>query len=431
MKLYNNKVLTTYFILQPIIDIITGLMKFYTNVSLSLAMIIRFLFIIYCTFYLLKSKEKKVYLFFLIWFLYGSISTIGNFYLKDNFSILHHLYNLFRMIYFQIVLLFFYLYFKHHKILDNKTFIKMGFIVGLSLLISMVTKTSFCSYDEFENCLPKGLIGYFYSANEYGSILIALFGYQIIEFMKKKKLINFICLLLLTIFFAVIGTKTSIIGFIGLISVYTIYFLINSLFFNKERRKEFKYVLVLLVLLGGVLINIKRLPIYYNLYTQYLQVVEVQKNENPEITEEDLKEEVHSSLVFNGRADFVRVNSAIYKNAPLFNKLFGITDQDNYYEGELVMHINERDIHDLIMIYGIVGLIVEMLLPLSLIYKIIKKIFANFKLLLNDEVIVLGLTLALLFLVSYMAGHSLFHPAVSLYIAYILINILKKVGTTA
>lgn len=187
-KIYNNRVLTTYFILQPLIDIITGLMKYYFDISISLAMIVRFMFIIYCGIYLLQSKNKKVYIFLAIWFVYSVISITGNFIIKDNFSIMHQAYNLFRMIYFQIVLLFFYLYMKKHKSINSEVFTKMGFIVGISLIISLITNTSFCSYDDFDNCLSKGYLGYFFSANEYGSILIALLGYQFIEFIKKEKL---------------------------------------------------------------------------------------------------------------------------------------------------------------------------------------------------------------------------------------------------
>lgn len=78
-KIYNNRVLTTYFILQPLIDIITGLMKYYFDISISLAMIVRFMFIIYCGIYLLQSKNKKVYIFLAIWFVYSVISITGNF----------------------------------------------------------------------------------------------------------------------------------------------------------------------------------------------------------------------------------------------------------------------------------------------------------------------------------------------------------------
>ena len=427
-NLYNNKVLMTYFIIQPIVDIITGIMKYNTNISLSLAMIIRFLFIIYCGIYILKSKDKKVYIFILIWIFYFTISTVGNFYIKNNFSMIHHIYNLFRMAYFEIVLLFFYLYMSKNKSIDNKVFTQMGLIVGISFLISLFTKTSFCSYAEFDNCLERGYQGYFFSANEYGSILIALLGYQIIEFLRNKKIINFLVLLMLVLYLCLIGTKTGIIGLLGILIIFILYHLITSIFIDKEKRINNKCVLVLFVIFSVVTLSIKKLPIYFNLYTQYQVVVETEKNENPEITNEEIKVEVSKSLVFNGRSDYVAVNKVIYKEAPLFNKLFGITDQDNYYDGIKVSQVNERDFHDLYMFYGIVGLIVELILPVYLFIELIKKIIKNIKVLLDDEIVILGITLALLFAVGYMAGHSLLHPAVAFYIAYIINDLIKKVG---
>ncbi|MCX4248491.1 MAG: O-antigen ligase family protein [Bacilli bacterium] len=429
-KFYNNRVLTTYFIIQPIIDIITGLMKYYFDLPLSLAMIVRFMFILYCGLYLIVSKNKKVYAFFGIWFAYFLVSIVGNYIIKDNFSIVHHAYNLFRLIYFQIVLLFFYLYLKKHKSIDNQTFTKMGFIVGISLLISLLTKTSFCSYDEFENCLPKGYLGYFFSANEYGSILIALLGYQMIEFIKKRKLINLVVLSMLVLFLSLLGTKTSFIGLFGLFFVYIIYYLITAIFITPEKRDYRGAVVVMFLIIVLVGVNIKRLPVYNNLYEIYFGTLETKTNENPEINDKDLKKEVNNYLVFSGRNDFIAVNKEIYKNAPLFNKLFGITDQGNYYNEQLVNHINERDFHDLYMIYGIVGLIVESLLPLYLGIRLLKKLNKNVKLLLNDEIIILCITLGLLLMVSYMAGHSLMHPAVAFYIAYIINDLLKKVAVS-
>lgn len=429
-KFYNNRVLTTYFIIQPIIDIITGLMKYYFDLPLSLAMIVRFMFIIYCGIYLITSKNKKVYAFFGIWFIYSIINITGNCIIKDNFSIIHQAYNLFRVIYFQVVLLFFYLYFKKHKSIDKSAFTKMGFIVGLSLIISLATKTSFCSYDEFENCLPKGYLGYFFSANEYGSILIALLGYQMIEFIKKRKLINLVVLSMLVLFLSLLGTKTSFVGLFGLFLIYIIYYLITSIFLTPEKREYKGAVVVMFLIIVLVGVNITRLPVYNNLYEIYFGTIETKTNENPEIKEEDLKKEVNNYLVFSGRNDFIAVNKEIYRNAPLFNKLFGITDQDNYYNNQLVNHINERDFHDLYMIYGIVGLIVESILPIYLGIIIIKSLIKNVKLLLDDEVIILGIVLGLLLMVSYMAGHSLMHPAVAFYIAFVINDLLKKVANS-
>ncbi|MCH5166311.1 MAG: O-antigen ligase family protein [Erysipelotrichales bacterium] len=426
MKLYNNRALTTYFILQPIIDIITGIMKYNTSLTISLAMIVRFLFIIYCAIYLIKSKNKKIFIFALIWLIYCTISTVGNFYIKNNFSIVHHIYNLFRVAYFQITLLFFYMYMKNNKSIDTKVFTSMGLIVGVSFIISLITNTSFCSYAEFDNCLERGYQGYFFSANEYGSILIALLGYQMIELLRNKKLINFVVLLMLTLFLCLLGTKTSIMGLYGLLIGFIVYHIV-TLFIDKEKRLNNKYALVFFAILCVVTLCIKKLPVYFNLYTQYQVVVETNKNENPEITDEELKTQVSNSLVFNGRNDYVAVNKVIYKNAPLFNKLFGITDQDNYYEGQLMKQVNERDFHDLYMFYGIVGLIVELLLPGYLFFKLISSLIKKIKVLLNDETVILGFTLVLLLGVGYMAGHSLLHPGVSFYIAYVINDLIKKV----
>lgn len=425
-RFYNNQVLTTYFIIQPLIDIVTGLMKFYFDIPLSLAMIVRFMFIIYCGIYLLFSKNKKVYILMLIWGIYSVVNIAGNYMIKDNFNVIHQGYNLFRMMYFQVVLLFFYLYMKKHKSIDTKVFTTMGLIVGVSFIVSLITNTSFCSYDEFEVCLPKGYLGYFFSANEYGSILIALLGYQMIEFIRKRKLVNLCVFSMLVLFLSLLGTKTSFIGLFGLVLGYIIYYLITAIFIDQKKR-EYKgavVVMFLIILLVGV--NIRKLPVYNNLYDIYFGKIDENLKRNPNLSDEELRNRVGSYLVFSGRDDFVKINKAIYKEASLFNKLFGITDQGNYYDGMLVTHINERDFHDLYMIYGVVGLIVELILPVSLFIGFIKNLISKYKLLLNDKLVILGMVMCLLLMVSYMAGHSLMHPAVAFYIAYIMNDLIKK-----
>ena len=79
------------------------------------------------------------------------------------------------------------------------------------------------------------------------------------------------------------------------------------------------------------------------------------------------------------------------------------------------------------MIYGIIGLIVELLLPIYIATKMLKKIIKNIKIFLDDEIIILGTVLVLLLLVSYMAGHSLMHPAVAFYIAYVINDLFKRI----
>ncbi len=424
-RLYNNHVIAAYFIFQPVIDIITGVMKAHFALPISCAMIIRFLFLVYAGIYVISKKDKRVYGYLAIWALYCLITLTGNYFLKDSFSIFKQGYNLFRMLYFPIVLLFFYLYMQENKAINTKVFRNMGLIVSISFLISVFTHTSYCSYDDFYPCIHKGYLGYFFSANEYGSVLIALLTYQIINFIKNKKLIDFLVLALLALFLSLLGTKTSIIGVIALLAGYPIYHFIASIF-DRKRSYKTKYILPLLIILGLITFNIKRLPIYNNMLEIYEQSINTSLNKNPSISESEMQKEVNNALVFNGRSDFVAINKELYKNAGSFHKLFGLTDQGNYLNGILISHINERDIHDLYMFYGIIGLIIEFSLPIYLLYKFVRLFLRKPRMILNDEIILLGLSLLLLLAISYMAGHSLFHPAVAFYIAYIINNLLKK-----
>lgn len=422
-KFYNNRVLTTFMILQPIIDIITGVMIYHFDLSLSLGMIIRFLFLLYASVYIIKNRNKHIIVYGVLWVLYLAISVGGNYFIKDNFSIFTQIKDLIHMVYFPITLLFFYLYFKKHKELDNNTFVKMALIVGASLVISIVTNTSFCSYDSTDNCLIKGYVGWFNSANEYGIILISLLGFSMIEFLKKKKVINFIALALIVLFLCLLGTKTSFIGVVVLLGGYIIYYGITA-FIKREKKDNIKYVGVLFIILVLVGLSIKKLPIYYNLVGMYQTTIE----NNPDMSIEELQDEVTDRLVFNGRDDFIVINKSIYLNASVFNKIFGITTQGNYYEGIPYTHINERDFHDLYMYYGIIGFILELLLPISLFIKFLRQVADNKAILWDDELAIFALTIMLILLVSFMAGHCLFQPAVAIYLAYIATKFVKKSG---
>ena len=108
--------------------------------------------------------------------------------------------------------------------------------------------------------------------------------------------------------------------------------------------------------------------------------------------------------------------------------MFGITNQENYLNGEKYNLIVERDYHDLLIIYGIFGFIIELILPIYLLINIIKKIIKNMKILLSDEIILLGLVLGMILIISYIAGHCLFQPAVSIYLAYLFNILYKKVN---
>lgn len=423
-KIYNIKVLEIFILLQPIIDIITSVMINEFNLDISLGMIVRFAFLFYALVYIVKNKDKKIMIYLAIWLLYLGINLIGNFIIKDNFNIITQAILLIKMIYFPLILLFFVLYFKNNKELDNKVFINVSLLVGLSLVVSYLTKTAYCSYENYENCYTKGVVAWFNSANEYGLILIALLGFTINGFLKKASLKNEIALYLIIIFLCMLGTKASYVGVVGVTSLYVIYYLI-SCYFDKKKFAYFRKVFVLIITIFVVAICTSKLPISTNLSSNYDRAVENAKIEGK--SDDELEKDVQENLLFNGREDFININLNMYKNSPLFSKLFGLTTQGNYYEGLEYSRIIERDFHDLIIFYGVIGFIVEMLLPVYLLIQVFKRIFKDFKVLLKDENMIYTIVITMILFASFIAGHCLFQPAVSIYLAYLVALFCKKI----
>ena len=423
-KIYNIKVLEIFILLQPIIDIITSVMINEFNLDISLGMIVRFAFLFYALVYIVKNKDKKIMIYLAIWLLYLGINLIGNFIIKDNFNIITQAILLIKMIYFPLILLFFVLYFKNNKELDNKVFINVSLLVGLSLVVSYLTKTAYCSYENYDNCYTKGVVAWFNSANEYGLILIALLGFTINGFIKKASLKNEIALYLIIIFLCMLGTKASYVGVVGVTSLYVIYYLI-SCYFDKKKFAYFRKVFVLIITIFVVAICTSKLPISTNLSSNYDRAVENAKIEGK--SDDELEKDVQENLLFNGREDFININLNMYKNSPLFSKLFGLTTQGNYYEGLEYSRIIERDFHDLIIFYGVIGFIVEMLLPVYLLIQVFKRIFKDFKVLLKDENMIYTIVITMILFASFIAGHCLFQPAVSIYLAYLVALFCKKI----
>lgn len=433
-RLYNNEVISRFLVLQPIIDIITSLMINELLIPVSLGMIIRFLFLVYASIYLINKKDKKINGIFIILILYMGISTIGNYHIKDSFSLFTQASFMLKFIYFPISLLFFYEYFKEHKELNMNVYIHASLLMTLSLFVSILTNTSYCSYmgGDFD-CHLRGFLGWFNSANETSVILIFYFGMMLINYLKQKSGMGYFYLLLVAIFMILIGTKTGFIGLFGILVIYILYYLISTMI-NNRKVVLFKKILILLISLIAVILYIPNTPLYFNLDLSYTyskeQLVNNKNNqeESEPIIEQTIQNDdtiVANHLVFNDRDEFLIYNKEIYKNSSLFNKLFGITNQGNYINGIKYDHICERDLHDLIIYYGIIGLLVELLIPFILLIKLIKNIVKKPKTMLDDKFIITGIVSALILAVSYLAGHTLFNPAVSIYLALVITNLVR------
>lgn len=433
-KFYNNNVLTKFMLIQPLIDIITSLMINEYSLSISLGMIFRFLFLIYASFYILKKRDNKVNIYVLMWISYIFISFIGNIILDVDFSLNSYINHMAKLIYFPVLLLFFVIYFKNNKELDRFTFVTIALIIGISLFTSVITNTAYCSYSSYENCYRKGIVSWFNSANEYGLILISLLGYSLIDFIKNKNVYNIISSLFTIIFLCILGTKASYIGCLGiLISSFIFYIVYNKIIKSNELDQRSLFFIGGIIV--AILISTVKLPIYTNLIGSYERAYNSSGASFCEYccprfdkTSEEIKSEISSSLVFSGRSDFLKVNTLMYKHSSIFSKLYGLVYSDKTYNGIHYEKLVERDFHDLLFQYGIIAFVLELILPLYLIFKIIKKNILSRKLIIDEEVFVLTIGICLVLLGSYLAGHFLFSPAVSIYVAYSIALLYKKVG---
>lgn len=432
-KFYNNRVLTKFMLIQPLIDIITSLMINEYSLSISLGMIFRFLFLIYATIYILKNRDDKIKAYALIWVVYIFISFIGNIILNDGFSLTSYISHIAKLIYFPIILLFFIIYFKNNKNIDRFTFIIIALMVGISLFSSVITNTAYCSYSSSENCYRKGIVSWFNSANEYGLILISLLGYSLIDFIKNKNIYNITASLFTIVFLCILGTKASYVGCVGVLSISLIFYIIYNKFIKKNKF-DFKSVFFIGGILLSVLIFTIKLPIYTNLLGSYERAVNESGQAKCETccpkfdkSAEEIKSEISNALVFNGRNDFLVVNKEMYNNSSIFSKLYGLISDDKYYQGIYYDHIVERDFHDLLYQYGFIGFLVELLLPIYLVINVIVKFVKTKKIIIDEEIFILGLTSAFILLGSYLAGHFLFAPAVSIYVTYSISIIYKRV----
>lgn len=433
-KFYNNRMLTKFMLIQPLIDIITSLMINEYNLHISLGMIFRFIFLIYAGIYIIKNRDSKINIYIILWCIYLLTSFIGHILIEPRFNVISYFSNTAKLIYFPIILLFFIVYFKKNPELERFTFIIIALIIGISLLSSVITNTTYCSYSSYENCYHKGIVSWFNSANEYGLILISLLGFSLIDYIKNKNIYNIVSSLITIIFLCVLGTKASYVGCVGLLCCSFIFYIIYNKFIIKNRLN-----IKSLFFLGGILLSVLvvtiKLPIYTNLIGSYEKAYQNSGMNYcstccPKFnkTTEEIKNEISSTLVFNGRDDFLIANKEMYKNSSIFSKLYGLTSNDKIYKGIRYEKNVERDFHDLLFQYGIIGFIIELILPIYIFVSILLKSIHKGKNKIDEEFLILTTTIGFILIGSYLAGHFLFAPAVSIYVAYSISLLYKKAG---
>ncbi len=438
-KIYNNKIITIFFLIQPILDILTSLL----NIPASIGILFRGAFVLYALIYCFIKGNKITYIYLAISSIYLLTNLIVHAHTIDGFSVGTQMNSLIHLTYFPVLLLFFYKYFTNikGKLLDNKTFILNALIIGLSLVLSMATKTNLCSY---EKCIMHGTTGWFNSANEYGIILVFLLSISMTYMMKSKSVLPVISYLLTNAFMILIGTKTSYIAMLFINIGYVLFYIVSCFIDKKRIKKYYKFNILFLIMGIAAIVFFPMTPLKYNIDLRAQdgieKVVDNKTEEKIDVhisTEElnnnyqeiivdnqgEIKDSQVKTVAFNGRDEFLAYNKDLYKKSSLFDKFFGITNQHKEYE-----HLTEMDLFDILIFHGIFAVILDLIVPLFLIVKIIIGLIKKMDLLFDSDVALPGMTLFVFLLVLWFAGHVLLQPAVSIYLAYLLVYLYKKVG---
>ncbi len=404
--------------LFPIINLITSLMTRFLDFPLTLGLMVRIAFLLYFIFYIFfisKSKyKKKSIIYLIICIIYGIIHCL----VASDITNIRSLYvtfnHMFKFFYFPILIVGMILYYSEHKF-DSQKWNKILLINLITylilLLIPIITQSYFYSY----RVELEGFNGWFYAANEVGTICLILFSssFKLLEKSNIKYLIVFTlsCLLI-----SLILTKVANYGMI-IITVYT--FLIY-LFSSKEKIKK-------LIMLVSVIICTLCVFNANNLF-ELLDREESTNPVTPVVPEEPIPPTIPNKpneqptiidKLLSSRNIYLEENLEIYKNSSLENKLFGIGFEEDAQQNDKLI---EMDAFDILIRSGLIGLLIIIAPFIFLIIKGVVRIkkheIENYPNLIADSLLI-GLSLG----ISTISGHVLGAPAVTSYLAIIALLI--------
>lgn len=417
-KIYDEKIIKWFYILLPIIEVITSYMVIHMNTSITIGLVYKTLFLIYALVYLIfvnKDKRKSTY---------GIIALVGlsvlvNFFTTiESFTISNiivKISELCKYITFPIVMLFFYKYIKNGNKIHLRTLVYSATVYSVVMIIAQLTGTE---YPTYSGTSEFGHSGWYYSGNEI-SALLAMFYPIIIYFASKYRNGGMIFALSTTTYgLLALGTKASFVALA--ITIITI-FMFEIFMIIKTRSKLSKNMLFTVFILLIVLIASAPYSPSLKYVTERINIAKssVITVEGEEVTTNKVLE----SFVYNGRQLDVEEQSIKYKNSSLVEKIFGLKDVNRIRSEEGIFNVIERDLHDIFFIYGIFGVIVYFLPILLIAIGFVKRLFSKFKTECNEKNFVMGISIVICLGISFIAGHVLLAPTVVMFLCVVLSKI--------
>ncbi len=421
-KLTLQNFMMVFIIIQPIIDIITGLNLEYAESSITFGVVVRAIFMIFCVIMGVIKANKKYRIamctYYGVLFLY-MVGFLANHYMHYGTNmIMLQIKGLMKNFYLPITLVALVPMFQTYKIkLENNTLNTSLFIYVITIFVCSIIGIAFPTYRTGDRA---GTVGLFHSANEIGAILCILSPFFMIEFLQEKfHIAKGIFFLLFVYAILQIGTKVPYWG----LMILMILLVFVCIIFAKIRNTPYLYkravmFFVCFVLVYGITgltpVGENLTKIYGNIFPVTLADIRKQPTEVVEIKN---FEELKTSTV-SGRNDYLKANKEKFANSSLRGKMIGISFVEEEDRQPQELKLTEMDYYDILFCNGILGTILFAVPLLIFAINFIRYTMLHRIKIKLEFIYSIGMAIA----VALLAGHVIVSPAVSIYLVIILLK---------
>lgn len=399
-----SKIISIFILIQPVLDLITGICLHVFSLNLTIGIIIRMLFllfIMYVTTFIYKKKLSLIY--YLIVTFYSIIYLIN---IGTNSHLFGQVQGLLRVFYFPLLLVSFYDLKDEIKISTATLFTTLTLYL-IFIFIPMTLNLGFKSYE----ITKSGTLGYYNSANEISGIISILTPIVFMMFNSKgKSILKVIYILLYLVVILTIGTKTPLLSLLITIGMTFIYIMIKSYKDKKYKRILSSFIIIVIGIIS-LIILIPKTNFYKNIkvhldFLKVEDVTDIMDNGN-----------LIDHFIFSQRVTFLTDRKNIYDNASTSEKLFGI----GYYYNDKKDKLVEMDYFDIYLNHGLIGFIIFFGIYLYILVQTTK-----IKRKLNFNLYMLNVSMLLILFLSLFTGHIITAPAVSLIVVVIIMMLQNR-----
>lgn len=408
----------------PFIDLLTALETRFIDFSLTLGILVKgilLVVIVYYLFFKCKLKKKKMICNYLIvLFIFSILYLLSKMDISSISNLIQEIINIFKFSFYPILIIGL-IAMDEEKIIDRKiiaNILSFSFIIYiLFIFVPYITGTGFKSYGLLE--LSNGTVGWFYAANEIGSILILLFTFIYILLERKKYLLFIIFGILGSYTAFVIGTKVASLGILIVAFIMIVYYLLY-----KGEDKWKKVLLSIIVLVVGIY-SFRIGPTTDNVNDNYSRYETVDQEEDVHIDTTNKLQSFAISLLSGREVYAIRVARS-YNHASIKDKIFGIgfTYRESLYSKHAARLV-EMDYFDMFFRFGILGFIILALPTVYIVIDILRKLITK-RSRMTIDFWRYSLIWAMVMCIAFIAGHVLGSPAVSFYLGILTLFMYKS-----